>query len=66
MCRRILIFPKGNNCKKDHLSMYLDAADSATLPDGWIRHAIFRFSVISQIPAFTVRKGILCVANVPT
>ncbi|KAB2620930.1 Ubiquitin carboxyl-terminal hydrolase 12, partial [Pyrus ussuriensis x Pyrus communis] len=30
---RILIFPKGNNV--DHLSMYLDVADSGNLPYGW-------------------------------
>ncbi|KAK8671500.1 hypothetical protein V6N13_038095 [Hibiscus sabdariffa] len=44
---RILIFPKGNNV--DHLSIYLDVADSATLPSGWSRFAQFGFSVIDQI-----------------
>ncbi|XP_024032663.1 ubiquitin carboxyl-terminal hydrolase 12-like, partial [Morus notabilis] len=44
---RILIFPKGNNV--DHLSMYLDVADSETLPYGWSRDAQFSLSVINQI-----------------
>lgn len=57
-CRRILIFPKGNNV--DHLSMYLDVADSATLPYGWSRYAQFSLSVVNQIHSkFSVRKGIL-------
>nr|GMN19061.1 hypothetical protein TIFTF001_039712 [Ficus carica] len=52
---RILIFPKGNK-KSDGLSIYLDAADSATLPSGWSRHARFSISVISQTPKFTVTQ----------
>ncbi|KAJ1389084.1 TRAF-like [Sesbania bispinosa] len=44
---RILIFPKGNSV--DHLSVYVDVADSATMPYGWSRHAQFRLSVINQI-----------------
>ncbi|KAL0719716.1 hypothetical protein Bca4012_069040 [Brassica carinata] len=36
---RILIFPKGNNV--DHLSMYLDVADAASLPYGWSRYSQF-------------------------
>lgn len=52
---RVLIFPKGNNV--DHLSMYLDVADSATLPYGWSRYAQFSLAVVNQIHAkFTVRK----------
>ncbi|KAK9283434.1 hypothetical protein L1049_011676 [Liquidambar formosana] len=52
---RVLIFPKGNNV--DHLSMYLDVADSATLPYGWSRYAQFSLAVINQIHnKFTVRK----------
>ena len=54
--RRVLIFPKGNNV--DHLSMYLDVADSPTLPYGWSRYAQFSLSVINQIHnKFTARKG---------
>ncbi|KAL7228355.1 hypothetical protein ACSBR2_007137 [Camellia fascicularis] len=53
---RVLIFPKGNNV--DHLSMYLDVADSATLPYGWSRYAQFSLAVVNQINnKFTVRKG---------
>ncbi|XP_057462935.1 ubiquitin C-terminal hydrolase 12-like isoform X4 [Actinidia eriantha] len=52
---RVLIFPKGNNV--EHLSMYLDVADSPTLPYGWIRYAQFSLSVINQIHnKFTARK----------
>ncbi|KAL8538971.1 hypothetical protein ACS0TY_000829 [Phlomoides rotata] len=52
---RVLIFPKGNNV--DHLSMYLDVADSSALPYGWSRYAQFSVSVINQIHSkFTIRK----------
>ncbi|KAI3734586.1 hypothetical protein L6452_14057 [Arctium lappa] len=52
---RVLIFPKGNNV--DHLSMYLDVADSSTLPYGWSRYAQFSLAVINQIHnKFTMRK----------
>ncbi|XP_039146207.1 ubiquitin carboxyl-terminal hydrolase 12-like isoform X2 [Dioscorea cayenensis subsp. rotundata] len=52
---RILIFPKGNNV--DHLSMYLDVADSPALPYGWSRYAQFSLSVVNQIHnKYTVRK----------
>lgn len=54
--RRILIFPKGNNA--DQLSMYLDVADSASLPYGWSRYAHFSLAVFNQVHnKFTVRKG---------
>ncbi|KAL3523697.1 hypothetical protein ACH5RR_016531 [Cinchona calisaya] len=52
---RVLIFPKGNNV--DHLSMYLDVADSSSLPYGWSRYAQFSLAVMNQIHnKFTVRK----------
>ncbi|XP_072978196.1 ubiquitin C-terminal hydrolase 12 isoform X1 [Typha angustifolia] len=52
---RVLIFPKGNNV--DHLSMYLDVADSANLPYGWSRYAQFSLAVINQIHnKYTIRK----------
>ncbi|KAJ4979070.1 hypothetical protein NE237_009850 [Protea cynaroides] len=52
---RVLIFPKGNNV--DHLSMYLDVADSANLPYGWSRYAQFSLAVVNQIHSkYTVRK----------
>ena len=54
--RRVLIFPKGNNV--DHLSIYLDVADSATLPYGWSRYAQFALAVVNQIHSkYTIRKG---------
>ncbi|XP_030457806.2 protein RESTRICTED TEV MOVEMENT 3-like isoform X2 [Syzygium oleosum] len=43
---RILIFPKGNNI--DHLSIYLDVADSVELPYGWNRSAHFRMILVDQ------------------
>ena len=53
----MLIFPKGNNV--DHLSMYLDVADSSTLPYGWSRYAQFSLAVVNQIqPKYTLKKGI--------
>ncbi|KAD4584001.1 hypothetical protein E3N88_21602 [Mikania micrantha] len=52
---RVLIFPKGNNV--DHLSMYLDVADSSTLPYGWSRYAQFSLAVVNQIHSkLTIRK----------
>ncbi|XVF24606.1 hypothetical protein REPUB_Repub13aG0141800 [Reevesia pubescens] len=52
---RILIFPKGNNV--DHLSMYLDVADAATLPYGWSRYAQFNLAVSNQMHnKYTIRK----------
>jgi hypothetical protein len=57
-CRRVLIFPKGNNV--DHFSMYLDVADSGSLPYGWSRYAQFNLAVVNQIhPKYTIRKGIV-------
>ena len=56
--RRILVFPKGNNV--DHLSMYLDVADSTNLPYGWSRYNQFSLSVINQIhDKYSISKGIL-------
>lgn len=43
---RVLIFPKGNNV--DQLSMYLDVADSQSLPYGWSRYAQFSLAVVNQ------------------
>jgi ubiquitin carboxyl-terminal hydrolase 7 len=55
---RVLLFPKGNNV--DHLSIYLDVADSAQLPYGWSRFAHFSLAVVNQYdPKITVKKGAL-------
>ncbi|XP_061353681.1 ubiquitin C-terminal hydrolase 12-like isoform X4 [Gastrolobium bilobum] len=52
---RILLFPKGNNA--DHMSMYVDVADSATLPYGWSRYAQFSLTVVNQIHCkYSIRK----------
>ncbi|KAG5602721.1 hypothetical protein H5410_034091, partial [Solanum commersonii] len=52
---RILMFPKGKNA--EYLSMYLAAADSATLPSGWIIYANFSLSVVNQTQNdYSIRK----------
>jgi hypothetical protein len=49
-------FPKGNNV--DYLSMYLEVADSASLPYGWSIYAQFSLTVVNQIMnKYSVRKG---------
>lgn len=63
MSRRILIFPKGNNV--DHLSVYLDVADSAKLPYGWTRYAQFSLTIVNQIHSkYSIRKGNFSVTGV--
>ncbi|CAK9866222.1 unnamed protein product [Sphagnum jensenii] len=52
---RVLLFPKGNNV--DHLSIYLDVADSASLPYGWNRFAHFSLAIVNQYDhKLTVKK----------
>ncbi|KAE8711065.1 Ubiquitin carboxyl-terminal hydrolase 12 [Hibiscus syriacus] len=52
---RILIFPRGMNV--DHLSVYLDVADSESLPYGWSRYAHFTLTVKNQFhDKYSVRK----------
>ncbi|EOA25115.1 hypothetical protein CARUB_v10018423mg, partial [Capsella rubella] len=43
---RILAYPKGDNC--DHLSLFLEIADVASLPSGWRRYVKLRLSVVKQ------------------
>ncbi|KAL9318045.1 hypothetical protein ACSQ67_014562 [Phaseolus vulgaris] len=43
---KILLFPKGNSV--DHLSLYLDVADSMMLATGWSRFAQFCLTVVNQ------------------
>ncbi|GMI80523.1 hypothetical protein HRI_001721600 [Hibiscus trionum] len=51
---RIFIFPNGNNVD---LSMYLDVADSATLPYGWSTYTMLSLAVCNQIhKKYTIRK----------
>ncbi|EEF34812.1 MATH domain and coiled-coil domain-containing protein At3g58270 [Ricinus communis] len=59
---RLLIFPKGNNV--DHLSIYIEVADSTSLPNGWSRDAAFGLAVINQFNnSATVRKDTQHVFN---
>ncbi|XP_023638961.1 MATH domain and coiled-coil domain-containing protein At3g58410 [Capsella rubella] len=44
---RILAYPKGDNC--DHLSLFLEIADVASLPSGWRRYVKLRLSVVKQL-----------------
>ena len=46
----------------DHLSLYLDAADSGDLPSGWNRYAKFSLSLVYQVQniSYSIKKG-----NVP-
>ena len=54
--RRILLFPSGNNFHQ--LAVYLDVADSNTLPQGWSRQAHFTLTVHNhKDPNRSVVKG---------
>lgn len=44
---RVLIYPKGNNT--DHLSVYLEAANKASLPKVWQIPVSFRIFLVNQI-----------------
>ncbi|KAI3910726.1 hypothetical protein MKW92_029235 [Papaver armeniacum] len=44
---RVVMYPKGKNV--DHLSLYLEVADSDNLPYGWSRYAKFSLAVVNQI-----------------
>ena len=65
MCRRILFCPKDR--KAIEFSVYLEAADWATLPDGWSINAKFRLSVVnvkqgnvvSELTPFNCDNGVL-------
>jgi len=51
-CRRtLLLYPKGYN--QQGLSLYLSAAGSATLPEGWARHASFTLTVKNHLEVAT-------------
>lgn len=39
-------YPKGN--KVDYLSLYLEVADSESLPSGWRKYVKFRLSIVKQ------------------
>ncbi|KAK4798330.1 hypothetical protein SAY86_030656 [Trapa natans] len=43
---KVLLYPKGNKTD-DYLSIYLEVADAATLPDGWCRDAEFTFALLN-------------------
>ncbi|GLU03188.1 hypothetical protein SLE2022_204020 [Rubroshorea leprosula] len=53
---RIVLFPKGYYV--NHLSVFLEVADSATLPYGWNRNTKFSFTLLNQIDGkSSVKKG---------
>jgi len=45
--RRVLLFPRGNNC--EYVSLYLDVANADELPYGWKHTAQFFLSVVNQL-----------------
>ena len=52
-CRRtLLLYPKGDD-QQGQLSLYLSAAGSATLPEGWARHASFTLTVKNHLEVAT-------------
>ena len=50
--RTLLLYPKGDN-QQGQLSLYLSAAGSATLPEGWARHASFTLTVKNHLEVAT-------------
>ena len=51
-CRRtLLLYPEGYN--QQGLSLYLSAAGSATLPEGWARHVSFTLTVKNHLEVVT-------------
>lgn len=40
-----MAYPKGN-FEANYLSLFLDVADSESLPSGWRRHTKFRLTVV--------------------
>ncbi|EOD23157.1 hypothetical protein EMIHUDRAFT_195782 [Emiliania huxleyi CCMP1516] len=46
------LYPKGDD-QQGQLSLYLSAADSATLPEGWARHASFTLTVKNHLEVVT-------------
>lgn len=46
--------------------MYLDVADSGTLPYGWSRYAQFSLSIVNQLHSkYSIRKGTFSATDVP-
>lgn len=42
---------------RDHVAIYLEAADSASAPVGWKRFVDFRLGVVSQLVRRRARAG---------
>lgn len=47
MFRRLCAYPKED--KVDDLSLYLEVADSESLPSGWRKYVKFRLSIVKQV-----------------
>lgn len=47
MFRRLCAYPKEDNV--DDLSLYLEVADSESLPSGWRKYVKFRLSIVKQV-----------------
>lgn len=55
-CRRLFAFPNGY--RVDYLSLYLEVADSQSLPSGWRRYVKFSISIVNQLSQeLSVQQG---------
>ncbi|PRQ55944.1 putative ubiquitinyl hydrolase 1 [Rosa chinensis] len=45
---RVSLYPKGNTVE-NFISMYMEVADSSTLPSGWTRYAKFSLTLVNQL-----------------
>ena len=67
LCRRILVFPRGNRAGSAVMSAYLDCGESQTQPINWTRRASFKLSMMNQRDhTKTICKGMCSCANVAT
>uniref|UniRef100_A0A7N0UCJ3 MATH domain-containing protein n=1 Tax=Kalanchoe fedtschenkoi TaxID=63787 RepID=A0A7N0UCJ3_KALFE len=48
---KLILHPQGNKSKdvEDHISLYLQMAETDALPPGWEVHVVFRFFLLDQI-----------------
>ncbi|KAM5551210.1 hypothetical protein ABKV19_026172 [Rosa sericea] len=53
---RVCLYPKGNTVE-NFMSMYLEVADSSTLPSGWTRYALFSFTLVNQLDRVSITKA---------
>ena len=64
---RLSLYPRGNASMKgsrDHVALYLEAADAASAPVGWRRFVEFRLAIINHKVRLTSRTRAPPVASV--